>query len=130
MTLVGNVQGKVAILVDDMADTCGTLAKAAETLQSNGASKIFAIVVHGILSGKAIDVVNSSALSRLIVTNTVPHEEKKKRCSKIETIDVGPTLAEAIRRTHNGERFFYFVGVNANVKRVVLVQPCTILSVW
>ena len=105
MTLVGNVQGKVAILVDDMADTCGTLAKAAETLQANGASKIYAIVVHGILSGKAIDVINSSELSRVVVTNTVPHEEKKKSCPKIETIDIGPTLAEAIRRTHNGERF-------------------------
>lgn len=105
MTLVGNVQGKVAILVDDMADTCGTLAKAAETLRSNGASKIYAIVVHGILSGKAIDVINSSELSRVVVTNTVPHEEKKRKCSKIDTIDIGPTLAEAIRRTHNGERY-------------------------
>jgi ribose-phosphate pyrophosphokinase len=104
MTLVGNVHGKVAILVDDMADTCGTLAKAADTLRSNGAIKIYAIVVHGILSGKAIDVINTSELSRVVVTNTVPHEEKKSRCSKIETIDIGPTLAEAIRRTHNGER--------------------------
>ena len=106
MTLVGNVQGKVAILVDDMADTCGTLAKAAETLRSNGAKEIYAIVVHGILSGNAIDVINSSELRRVVVTNTVPHEEKKKKCSKIETIDIGPTLAEAIRRTHNGERYF------------------------
>ena len=105
MTLVGNVQGKVAILVDDMADTCGTLAKAAETLKANGAEKIFAIVVHGILSGKAIDVINSSDLSRVVVTNTVPHEDKKQLCSKIETIDIGPTLAEAIRRTYNGERY-------------------------
>ena len=105
MTLVGNVKGKVAILVDDMADTCGTLAKAAETLRANGAVKIYAIVVHGILSGKAIDVINSSELSRLVVTNTVPHEDKKRRCSKIDTIDVAPTLAEAIRRTHNGERY-------------------------
>ena len=105
MTLVGDVQGKVAILVDDMADTCGTLVKAAETLRANGASKIYAIVVHGILSGNAIDVINSSELSRVVVTNTVPHEEKKRKCPKIETIDIGPTLAEAIRRTHNGERY-------------------------
>ena len=104
MTLVGNVHGKVAILVDDMADTCGTLAKAAETLRSNGALKIYAIVVHGILSGKAIEVINSSVLSRVVITNTVPLDEKKKQCEKIETIDIGPTLAEAIRRTHNGER--------------------------
>jgi ribose-phosphate pyrophosphokinase len=108
MTLVGNVHGKVAILVDDMADTCGTLAKAAETLRSNGAIKIYAIVVHGILSGKAIDVINASELSRVVVTNTVPHDEKKSRCPKLETIDIGPTLAEAIRRTHNGERYLCF----------------------
>jgi ribose-phosphate pyrophosphokinase len=105
MTLVGNVHGKVAILVDDMADTCGTLAKAAETLKANGATGIYAIVVHGILSGKAIEVIRESCLSSVVVTNTVPHEEKKKLCDKIETIDVGPTLAEAIRRTHNGERY-------------------------
>jgi ribose-phosphate pyrophosphokinase len=104
MTLVGNVHGKVAILVDDMADTCGTLAKAAETLKANGALGIYAIVVHGILSGRAIEVIRESCLSRVVVTNTVPHEEKKRVCDKIETIDVGPTLAEAIRRTHNGER--------------------------
>ena len=107
MTLVGNVQDKVAIVVDDMADTCGTLAKAAETLRSHGASKVHALVVHGILSGEAIDIINSSELSRLVVTNTVPHGEKKRKCPKIETIDIGPTLAEAIRRTHNGERFSY-----------------------
>jgi ribose-phosphate pyrophosphokinase len=109
MTLVGDVRGKVAILVDDMADTCGTLAKAAETLRQNGATKIYAIVVHAILSGKAIDVINSSELERVVVTNTVPHEDKKRRCSKIDTIDIGPTLAEAIRRTHNGERYVAFL---------------------
>jgi ribose-phosphate pyrophosphokinase len=105
MTLVGAVQGKVAILVDDMADTCGTLAKAAQTLRIHGAKDIFAIVVHGILSGDAIDVITQSELSRVVVTNTVPLEEKKRKCAKIDTIDIGPTLAEAIRRTHNGERY-------------------------
>jgi ribose-phosphate pyrophosphokinase len=105
MTLVGTVHDKVAILVDDMADTCGTLAKAAQTLRHHGAKEIYAIVVHGILSGNAIDVISSSELKRVVVTNTVPLEEKKRRCEKIETIDIGPTLAEAIRRTHNGERY-------------------------
>jgi ribose-phosphate pyrophosphokinase len=109
MTLVGNVQGKVAILVDDMADTCGTLAKAAETLRENGASKIYAVVVHGILSGNAVEVIHKSILERVVVTNTVPHGEKKMVCSKIETIDIAPTLAEAIRRTHNGERCVLFL---------------------
>jgi len=105
MAFQGKVDGKVAIVIDDMADTCGTLAKAAEVLLQNGATKVYAIVVHGILSGKAIDVINSSGLERVVVTNTVPHQDKKARCSKIETIDIGPTLAEAIRRTHNGERY-------------------------
>ncbi|KAI5810852.1 phosphoribosyltransferase-like protein [Pyronema omphalodes] len=103
MTLVGDVQDKIAILVDDMADTCGTLCKAAEILTNNGAKQVVAIVTHGILSGNACEKVNASKLSRLVVTDTVPHAEKKLRCSKIDTIDVAPTLAEACRRTHNGE---------------------------
>lgn len=103
MVLVGNVQDKVAIIVDDMADTCGTLVKAADTILQHGAKEVNAIVVHGILSGKAIENLNSSRLNRLVVTNTVPHAEKKEACDKIETIDISPTLAEACRRTHNGE---------------------------
>ncbi|CAB4379060.1 ribose-phosphate pyrophosphokinase 3 [Rhizophagus irregularis] len=103
MVLVGDVSGKTAILIDDMADTCGTLKMAATTLKERGASKVYAIVAHGILSGKAIDVINDSQLESLVVTNTIPHDDKKAICSKIDTIDISPTLAEAIRRTHNGE---------------------------
>ncbi|CAG8646840.1 6401_t:CDS:2 [Ambispora gerdemannii] len=103
MVLVGDVRGKVAILIDDMADTCGTLALAASTLKENGATKVLAIVAHGILSGKAIEVINKSCLERVVVTNTIPHDDKKAVCPKIHTIDISATLAEAIRRTHNGE---------------------------
>ncbi|RIB16368.1 ribose-phosphate pyrophosphokinase 3 [Gigaspora rosea] len=103
MVLVGDVIGKIAILVDDMADTCGTLKMAAETLIDNGAIKVYAIVAHGILSGNAIDVINDSYLEKLVVTNTVPHDDKKHICSKLDTIDISSTLAEAIRRNHNGE---------------------------
>ena len=103
MVLVGDVRDRVAILVDDMADTCGTLAKAADTVMAHGASEVLAIVTHGILSGKAIYILNNSKLSRVVVTNTIPHQEKKEMCSRLETIDVSPTLAEACRRTHNGE---------------------------
>ncbi|CAF9922156.1 MAG: hypothetical protein ALECFALPRED_002034 [Alectoria fallacina] len=104
MTLVGNVKDKCAILVDDMADTCGTLAKAADTLRENGASSIVALVTHGIFSGNALKTLNDcDALSRVVATNTVPFSEKRKQCSKLEEIDVSPTLAEACRRTHNGE---------------------------
>ncbi|KAF8537528.1 phosphoribosyltransferase-like protein [Trichophaea hybrida] len=103
MVLVGDVSGKIAILVDDMADTCGTLAKAAQTLKKHGAKEVMAIVTHAILSGNACEIIEKSELSAVVVTNTVPHENKKKRCAKIRTIDVAPTLAEACRRTHNGE---------------------------
>jgi len=94
MVLVGDVRDRTAILVDDMADTCGTLVKAAETLVEHGAREVLAI---------AITALNESKLSKLVVTNTVPHEDKKAQCPKIETIDISPTLAEACRRTHNGE---------------------------
>ncbi|KAI0163435.1 ribose phosphate diphosphokinase subunit prs4 [Pestalotiopsis sp. IQ-011] len=103
MVLVGDVRDKVAILVDDMADTCGTLAKAAQVLSENGAAEVVAIVTHGILSGDAINILNNSVLSRIVVTNTVPLGEKEQQCKKLKVIDVSPTLAEAIRRTHNGE---------------------------
>ncbi|KAF9547366.1 hypothetical protein KI688_009431 [Linnemannia hyalina] len=103
MVLVGDVKGKIAILVDDMADTCGTLGLAAKTLAENGAIKVYAIVTHGILCGKAVQVINDSVLTKVVVTNTVPHEDKKKVCPKLDTIDISGTLAEAIRRTHNGE---------------------------
>lgn len=103
MTLVGDVEDKIAILVDDMADTCGTLVKAAQTLRKHRAREVVAIVTHGILSGDAMERINSSDLSAVVVTNTVPHDDKKKRCPKLKTIDVAPTIAEACRRTHNGE---------------------------
>ncbi|KAG7925998.1 hypothetical protein KL925_003760 [Ogataea polymorpha] len=103
MVLVGDVTGKTCIIVDDMADTCGTLAKAAEVLLENGAKEVIAIVTHGILSGNAIANINKSKLERVVCTNTVPFEEKLKLCPKLDTIDVSGVLAEAIRRLHNGE---------------------------
>ncbi|KAK9332091.1 phosphoribosyltransferase-like protein [Lipomyces starkeyi] len=107
MVLVGDVAGKVAILVDDMADTCGTLVKAAETLTTHGAVSVIAIVTHGILSGKACERIMDSRLTNVICTNTVPHDDKKIICPKLDTIDISPTLAESIRRLHNGESVSY-----------------------
>ncbi|KAH7309570.1 ribose-phosphate pyrophosphokinase [Stachybotrys elegans] len=107
MVLVGDVQDKVCIIVDDMADTCGTLAKAAATLEEHGAKQVYAIVTHGILSGNAIETINQSCLAGLVVTNTVPLGDKAEQCSKLKVIDVSGSLAEAIRRTHNGESISY-----------------------
>jgi phosphoribosylpyrophosphate synthetase len=97
MVLVGNVKGRIAIIVDDMADTCGTLCKAADVVIENGATSAIAIVTHGILSGDAINKINNSQLKHLVVTNTVPHEEKKKLCDRIVTIDISPTVSQAQR---------------------------------
>ena len=103
MVLVGHVRDKTAILVDDMADTCGTLVLAAKHLAEAGAKRVLAIVTHGILSGNALSAVEGSALEKLIVTNTIPQEEHVAACSKIEVIDVGLVLGEVIRRSHYGE---------------------------
>lgn len=103
MVLVGNVQDKVAILVDDMADTCGTLELAAKRLQESGASRVLAIVTHGILSHPALERIMSSSLEKLIVTNTIPQAANRAKCPKIEEIDISHVLAETIRRSHFGE---------------------------
>ncbi|KAL1628969.1 ribose phosphate diphosphokinase subunit prs4 [Diplodia seriata] len=93
MVLVGDVSDKIAIIVDDMADTCGTLAKAADVVIQHGAKSAIAIVTHGILSGNAINALNNSKLEKVVVTNTVPHDDKKLLCPRIETIDISPTVS-------------------------------------
>lgn len=107
MVLVGDVSNKVCLLIDDMADTCGTLCKAADVLLTNGAQKVVAIVTHGIFSSNAIEKLNNSKLDKIICTNTMPLQDKLKRCPKLEKLDISPTLAEAIRRLHNGESVSY-----------------------
>ncbi|KAL1844673.1 hypothetical protein VTK73DRAFT_2049 [Phialemonium thermophilum] len=107
MVLVGDVEDKISIVVDDIADTCGTLAKAAEVLMQHRAREVIAIVTHGVLSGAAVETINKSHLSALVVTNTVPLGDKVNRCPKLKVIDISGTLAEAIRRTHNGESVSY-----------------------
>lgn len=108
MVLVGDVSDRVAILVDDMADTCGTLAKAAQTLKDNGARSVYALVCHGILSGKAIEVLRASVLEKLVITNTIPPDSAIQQLGdKIGVMDISGVIAEAIRRTHNGESISY-----------------------
>jgi len=103
MVLVGHVKDKVAILVDDMADTCGTLCLAAQHLSEAGVGKVYAIVTHGILSGNALKSIEESALEKLIVTNTLPQTGNQAQCKKIDVIDIGAVLGEVIRRSHYGE---------------------------
>jgi ribose-phosphate pyrophosphokinase len=107
MILVGDVTNKVVILVDDMADTCGTMKLAAETLVKNGAKEIYAVCTHGVLSGSAVEKIESSPMKELIVSNSLYFNEEIKNCKKIKTIDISRILAEAIRRTHHGESISY-----------------------
>jgi len=103
MILVGNVKGKVCVLVDDMADTCGTLQLAAGTLMEQEAQAIYACVSHGVLSGPALQRIMESKITELVVTNSIPQKDNVRACPKIKVIDIAPMMAEAIRRTHNGE---------------------------
>merc|ERR1711973_867449 len=107
MVLVGDVRDKVAILVDDMADTCGTICQAAEKLLEAGATKIYAILSHGIFSGEGLTQINSTNFEAVVVTNTLPQHKQMEKCSKIKCIDVSMIFAEAVRRTHNGESVSY-----------------------
>ncbi|CAH0045862.1 unnamed protein product [Clonostachys solani] len=103
MVLVGDVQGRNAVLVDDIADTCGTLALAAQVLKDHGAATSNAVVTHGFLSGPSVEVIESSQLDRLVVSNTLPLPPHAMSCKKIQQMDISYTIAEAIRRTYNGE---------------------------
>lgn len=107
MVLVGDVKDRIAILVDDMADTCGTVVTAADKLKEAGATKVYAILTHGIFSGPAIQRINNACFEAVVVTNTIPQDEHMRSCSKIQCIDVSMMFAEAVRRTHNGESVSY-----------------------
>jgi len=100
MNIIGEVEGEVAILLDDMVDTAGTLTMAAEALQRAGASKIFACCTHPILSGSAIKKISDSPLQELVVSNSVPLTPESQGCKKIKVLSVANLIGEAIRRTH------------------------------
>ncbi len=103
MHLIGDVRGKVAILLDDMVDTAGTLTKAAKALKDNGAKSIFACASHGVLSGPAIDRINESEIEEIVLTDTIPLSGKQELCPKVRVLSVAALLAEAIRRIHQDE---------------------------
>jgi len=100
MNIIGEVKGEVAVLLDDMVDTAGTLTMAAEALARAGASKIFACCTHPILSGSAIKKINDSPLQELVVSNSVPLTPESRGCKKIKVLSVANLIGEAIRRTH------------------------------
>jgi ribose-phosphate pyrophosphokinase len=99
MNIIGEVEGKTAILLDDMVDTAGTLAQSADALRRKGARRIYACATHGVLSGPAIDRLEKSEIEELVITNTIPLG-RKAECGKIRVLSVAPLLGEAIKRIH------------------------------
>ena len=103
MNIIGDVEGKTCVLVDDLVDTAGTLCAAATALKENGAVRVVAYCVHPVLSGPALDNLNNSELDELVVTNTIPLTPEAHACDRIRQLSVAQLLAETIRRITQGE---------------------------
>ena len=101
--IIGDVEDRTCVMVDDMVDTAGTLCRAAEALKENGARKVVAYCTHPVLSGKAIENLNSSTLDELVVTDTIPLSEAAQRCARIRQLSVAGLLGESINRICTGQ---------------------------
>src|SRR5690606_14968991 len=103
MNIIGDVDGKACVLVDDIVDTAGTLCAAAAALKDKGAKRVMAYCTHPVLSGPAVPNIEGSALDELVVTDTIPLSEAARNCSRIRQLSVAELLAETIRRMAFGE---------------------------
>jgi ribose-phosphate pyrophosphokinase len=103
MNIIGEVEGKICVLIDDLVDTAGTLCHAAQALKDEGAVKVVAYITHAVLSGAAIDRISKSVLDELVVTDTIPLTDAGKACTKIRQLSVSGLLAETIRRISGEE---------------------------
>jgi ribose-phosphate pyrophosphokinase len=103
MNIIGDVEGKTCVIVDDMVDTAGTLCQAARVLKDEGAIKVVAYITHPLLSGRAVDSIASSQLDELVVTDTIPLSAAASRCERIRQLSVAALLAETIRRIRDEE---------------------------
>ncbi len=103
MNIIGDVKGKLCILLDDMIDTAGTITQGADALIKHGAKEVYACCTHPILSGPAIERLGKSPIKEVIVTNTIPLSDEAKGLKKIKSLTVAPLLGEGIRRIHYGE---------------------------
>jgi ribose-phosphate pyrophosphokinase len=102
MHVIGDVQGRVAILVDDLVDTAGTITRGADALRENGAEAVFACATHAVLTSPSLERINSSSLEELVMTDTIPLDGKEKECPKLKVLSIAPLLAETIKRIHEG----------------------------
>jgi ribose-phosphate pyrophosphokinase len=100
MHVIGDVDGCNALIIDDIIDTAGTLTKAVAALKAQGADRVLAAGVHGVLSGPALDRIDACPIETVLITNTIPVEKKLSRSGKLRPLSVAPLLGEAIRRIH------------------------------
>lgn len=100
MNIIGDVEDRSCILIDDLVDTAGTLCKAAQALKEHGAARVVAYITHPVLSGPAIDNIENSVLDELVVTDTIPLTEKAENCSKVRQLSIAMILAETMKRIH------------------------------
>ena len=104
MHVIGEIEGRNCVIMDDMIDTAGTLVKAAEVLKERGAKKVYAYCTHPIFSGPAIErITQGDALDEVVVTDTIPLSQAARQCRKIRQLSVAPLIAETIQRIANGE---------------------------
>jgi ribose-phosphate pyrophosphokinase len=103
MNIIGDVNGRTCLLVDDMVDTAGTLCNAAKALKEHGAKRVIAYATHPVLSGKAVENLNNSVLDELVVTDSIPLRDEVKACAKVRQLTLSRMLAEAMRRLSNEE---------------------------
>ena len=104
MHVIGDIEGRNCVIMDDMIDTAGTLVKAAEVLKDRGAKKVYAYCTHPVFSGPAIErIAQGEALDEVVITNTIPLSEQARACQKIRQLSVAPLIAETIQRISNGE---------------------------
>ena len=103
MNIIGNVKGMVAVILDDMVDTGGTLARAAYALMEKGAKEVYACCTHPVLSGRAIEVLSEAPIEEMIVTDTIPLSARARELSKIKVLSVSGLLADAIQRIYNDD---------------------------
>ena len=103
MNIIGEIEGKVCIVPDDIIDTAGTLCNAANALKEKGAKAVKAYITHPVLSGPAIERLEKSQIDELVVTNSIPLSQDGKKCSKIRVISLATTIAECIKRLSNEE---------------------------
>jgi ribose-phosphate pyrophosphokinase len=103
MNIIGDVEGRSCVLVDDLVDTAGTLCRAARALKEHGAARVVAYCTHAVLSGPAVANISASRLDELVVTNSIPLSEEARACKQIRQLSIAELLAETMRRISNEE---------------------------